>query len=86
MFGPARESINVKVWLVLRLKHLQLWHWDHHAALCVPSSSFARLLSFPQQLQRRVRRGVLTGFVSQGGQLALAVEFDMLKDGCTVID
>jgi hypothetical protein len=29
---------------------------------------------------------VLAGFVSQGGYLELAVEFDMLKDGCTVID
>ena len=29
---------------------------------------------------------VLAGFVSQGGQLELAVEFDMLKDGCTVIN
>jgi len=29
---------------------------------------------------------VLTGFVSQRLQLTLAVEFDMLKDGCAVIN
>src|ERR1700694_1378060 len=29
---------------------------------------------------------VLAGFASQGGQLELAIQFGMLKDGCTVIN
>ena len=41
----------------------------------------AKPLGAPSSFERAVRKSA-----SQGGQLELAVEFDMLKDGCAVID